>query len=42
MLFAGQFAGMALQIVSVTSVFSDPLHLVMAVWLSYHRRSAAL
>lgn len=42
MLFAGQFAGMALQVVSVTGVFSHPFYLVATVRLCCHLRGAAL
>lgn len=42
MLFAGQFAVVALQVVSVTGVFSHPVHLVATVNLCGHLRSAAL
>lgn len=41
-LFAGQFAAVTLQVVSVTSIFSHPLHLVATVGLGYHLRNTAL
>lgn len=42
MLLAGQFAGVTLQIVSVTGVFRHPVHLVATVGLGRHLRGAAL
>lgn len=41
-LLAVQFAGVALQIVSVTGVLGHPLNLVATVGLCYHLRTAAL
>lgn len=41
-LLAAQFAGMALQVVSVTRVLGHPVHLVTTVGLRRHPRSAAL
>ena len=41
-LFTGQFAGVTLQIVSVTRILSHPLHLVTTVGLRCHLRRAAL
>lgn len=41
-LLAGQFAGVALQVVSVTGVLRHPHHLVTTVQLGRHLRGAAL
>lgn len=41
-LLAAQFAGMALQVVSVTRVLGHPVHLVPTVGLRRHPRGAAL
>lgn len=41
-LLAGQFTGVALQVVSVTSIFRHPLHLVATVGIRRHPRSTAL